>query len=67
MGSGVEERHGEACWGLGREGRELTPIHSKGAGADHEQHAAAMCVGVVGTWCVEKPGRGLEKELVSAY
>lgn len=61
----MEERHGEACWGLGKEGREYTLIHSKGAGADSGQHAAAECVGEVGTWYVERPGRGLEEELVS--
>lgn len=33
MGSGVEERHGEAFLrGLGREGEEYTLVHSRDAG-----------------------------------
>lgn len=52
------------AWG-GRAESIHTLIHSERARTDSGQHATAECVDEAGTWCLEKPGRALEKELVS--
>lgn len=54
MGSGVEERCGEAFVAVpGRKGGEYRVVHSQGTGADSGQYVAAE-QGGERPWCLEK-------------